>query len=309
MELIEKHHLSDTIGNDIIKFFNNNSLRKDAPLPVNTRNGRGFINSMNISSFDYQKTPVLRYKETIYHLYHRPIFDAIKELLLTNDILDNCVFGLKLDYNENNDRIFSEQYSGNWWKKVQTQLPNDTLILSIILYSDATTLDVLSKSTKHPVFLSLGNIPIHRRNKSDAKVLLGYLPLIKASTNSEKRSPQFILAKHHLFQESYRHLTKDILTLQKKGFYLRTDHGPEIVYPFISQIIGDLPENASMCSTFNSALAKYPCHTCLVTRDELNKIHLDITIRTPQMTQRLIENNKAQEFSIRKMNNIFWNFK
>ena len=65
----------------------------------------------------------------------------------------------------------------------------------------------------------------------------------------------------------------------------------------------------SICLTFNSALAKYPCHTCLVTWDELNKIHLDITIRTPQMTQRLIENNKAQEFSIRKINNIFWNFK
>ena len=117
------------------------------------------------------------------------------------------------------------------------------------------------------------------------------------------------MAKYHLFQESYRHLTKDILTLQKKGFYLRTDYRLEIVYLFISQIIGDLPENVSICLTFNSALANCPYHICLVAQDELNKIHLDITIRTPQITQRLIENNKAQEFSIRKINNIFWNFK
>ena len=56
-----------------------------------------------------------------------------------------------------------------WWKVTQESLPSGARLLSIILYSDATTTDTLGKSQLHPIYVSLGNIPIWRRNKSDAK--------------------------------------------------------------------------------------------------------------------------------------------
>ncbi|PKK56860.1 hypothetical protein RhiirC2_799156 [Rhizophagus irregularis] len=75
---------------------------------------------------------------------------------------------------------------------MQKTLPNTANVLSIILYSDATTCDQLGKSSEHLVYLTLGNIPNWRQNKPDAKVLLYYLPMLKAKTNSEKRSRNLI---------------------------------------------------------------------------------------------------------------------
>ena len=48
-------------------------------------------------------------------------------------------------------------------------------LLSIILYSNATTFDGLGKTSGHPVFLTLGNLSNWVRNLPEAKVLLGFL--------------------------------------------------------------------------------------------------------------------------------------
>ena len=45
----------------------------------------------------------------------------------------------------------------------------------------------MGKSQLHPIYLSLRNIPTWRRNKQDAKQLLGYLPIIKSSSNLNKQ--------------------------------------------------------------------------------------------------------------------------
>src|ERR1044072_9132285 len=63
---------------------------------------------------------------------------------------------------------------------------NGGKVLSIILYSDTTICDILGKSSEHPIYLTLGNISNWRRNKPDAKAVIGYLPKIKATTESEK---------------------------------------------------------------------------------------------------------------------------
>src|SRR6185312_10416529 len=81
--------------------------------------------------------------------------------------------------------IYKEQNNGMWWKTAQNSLPIGSKLLSIILYSDATNCDTLSKSQLHPIYISLENIPTWRRNKQDAKQLLGYLPIIKISTKNK----------------------------------------------------------------------------------------------------------------------------
>ena len=48
---------------------------------------------------------------------------------------------------------------------------------------------MLEKTSKHPIYLTLGNIPNWRRNKPDAKALLAYLPRIEAS--HEKKQEDF----------------------------------------------------------------------------------------------------------------------
>ena len=71
----------------------------------------------------------------------------------------------------NRERVYGEQNSGEWWSTAESSLPIGAELLSIILYSDATNCDTLGKSSLHPIYISLGNISIWRRNKSDIKQL------------------------------------------------------------------------------------------------------------------------------------------
>ncbi|RHZ79933.1 hypothetical protein Glove_140g177 [Diversispora epigaea] len=90
----------------------------------------------------------------------------------------------------NNNRNYNEQYTANWWAKTEKTIPLGSHLLSIILYSDASTTDTLGKNTLHPIFITLGNIITWRRNKPDVKQLLAYLPIIKAKDDTQKKSEE-----------------------------------------------------------------------------------------------------------------------
>src|SRR3954447_9437706 len=64
----------------------------------------------------------------------------------------------------------------------------DNYLLSIIIYSDAITCDHLGKTSEHSIYISLGNISNWLRNKSHAKVLVGYLLKLKAKDNITRNS-------------------------------------------------------------------------------------------------------------------------
>ncbi|RHZ89040.1 hypothetical protein Glove_19g157 [Diversispora epigaea] len=69
---------------------------------------------------------------------------------------------------------------------------------------DATTIDSLGKSSLHPIYISLGNIRTWRRNKEDAKQLLGYLPILSA--NNEGQTSRFKRLAHETFHNSLKFL-------------------------------------------------------------------------------------------------------
>ena len=64
-------------------------------------------------------------------------------------------------------------------------------VMPIILYADGTLCDSLGKTSRHLIFMTIGNIPLARRNKVDAKILLGYIPNLKYNNTYEKHSTQF----------------------------------------------------------------------------------------------------------------------
>src|ERR1700722_15997952 len=100
-----------------------------------------------------------------------------------------------------------------WWEKAEEFIPDNSKLLSIILYSDATNVDTLGKSNLHSIYVSIGNIKNWRRNKPDAKQLLGYLPILKASDNTEKQSENFKIAARQAFYKSLEVLLDPFLSL------------------------------------------------------------------------------------------------
>ena len=161
----------------------------------------------------------------------------------------------------------------------------------------------------HPIYISLGNIPIWRRNKPDAKQLLGYFPIIEAANLTEKKSITFKNLVRGTFHKSLRHLLEPIILL-KNGVELFVNNENMWFYPRISTIIADWPEAASFCLVYKSPNSTFPCHFCLVKRDNLADINLpsrEIVPRTHNEMRKRLENNQSKYVCIESVPNFFWN--
>ncbi|RHZ88371.1 hypothetical protein Glove_23g195 [Diversispora epigaea] len=155
--------------------------------------------------WDLDNTYILTHNSQDYFVHYRPIKNCIKNLLSNPDILKNLMFRYENSKIED-EKLYGEQNSGNWWKWAERSISNHANILSIILYSDATTTDTLGKSSLHPIYISLGNILTWRRNKEDVKQLLGYLPILSAKNEKEKKSSEFKELARKTFHNSIKFL-------------------------------------------------------------------------------------------------------
>src|SRR5436305_7930783 len=116
---------------------------------------------------------------------------------------------------EKNLRIFGEQYECNWWITAEKSVSLLQNLLSIILYSDATTFDGLGRTSGHPVFLTFGNLPNWYQNLPETKVLLGFLPKIQDA--GIKVSKEFLKFQQEIYHKSLKIM---LAPLQKKYYSL-----------------------------------------------------------------------------------------
>ncbi|CAB4438482.1 unnamed protein product [Rhizophagus irregularis] len=116
-----------------------------------------------------------------------------------------------------------------------------------------------------------------------------------------------------LYQHCFDIMTKPIYEkLESSGLDIITDDQIIWAFPFLSEFIGDLPEDAALTLTYNSSICKRPCHICTITIDELNKPDLShslIELQTPNNMQFILDANICHEYSIHPTKNIFWKFR
>ncbi|RHZ77431.1 hypothetical protein Glove_178g11 [Diversispora epigaea] len=222
---------------------------------------------MNISQLSYSKHCILVHNNREYFINYRPIKNCIEILLSNSEILQHFIFKYE-NKKHQGEKSYAEQNSGNWWKYAEASIPSSACILSLILYSDATTTDTLGKSSLHPIYISLGNIPTWRRNKKDAKQLLGYFPILFAKNEKEKTSPEFKKLIRQTFHKSLKFLL-DPLFENENGIDYKINNRIIWFFPKISTIIGDWPEACTYSLTYKSASSNFPCHFCLVQKNDL----------------------------------------
>ncbi|RIB00734.1 hypothetical protein C2G38_2233186 [Gigaspora rosea] len=153
MKIINKYQLSNSASDAFITFFNKFSNLDISPLPPSTNAGKEFLDDTNVSYMMFKEVLVKTFQNIEYNLW--------------------------------------KQYHSNWWKREESDLLLGQHLLSLILYSNVITLDHMEKSSGHPMFLLLGNIPNHQRNKPESKALIGYLPILKAMDSKTKNSDKF----------------------------------------------------------------------------------------------------------------------
>ncbi|RHZ84725.1 hypothetical protein Glove_78g31 [Diversispora epigaea] len=207
----------------------------------------------------------------------------------------------------NNNRNYNEQYTSNWWARTEETLPTGSYLLSIILYSDASTTDSLGKNTLHPIFVTLGNIITWRRNKPDVKQLLAYLPIIKAKDDTQKISEEHKNIVRRTFHKSLKFSLSSLY--DDNGIELELNNSIFWCFPRISMIISDWPEACTFALTYKSTKSNYPCHFCLVSKEDLSNINLNsnqIEPRSHNNMKLYYKNNTGKNVSIENVRNFFW---
>ena len=132
IELVTKWNLSDACASDILKF-SHKICRDDVTLPTSIKKGRQALDQTNVSHISFKKMPIMEYIEETYYLNYRPIFDAIKELLINKDIFDNCTFEFELLYHngqrfiKNNIMVHGGKEYKNHFLKVQRFCPSSCI--------------------------------------------------------------------------------------------------------------------------------------------------------------------------------------
>lgn len=185
--------------------------------------------------------------------------------------------------------------------------------MSIILYSDATTTDTLGKGSLHPIYISLGNIPTWRRNKEDAKQLLGYLPILSAKDEREKTSSEFKKLVRETFHNSIKFLLDPLFTNDNDdgdGIELKIKNEIFWFFPRVSTIICDWPEACTFSLTYKSTNSNYPCHFCLVSKENLNNTRLrddQKVLRNKENMLQYYNNGTTEKASLEPVFNYFWN--
>ncbi|RHZ78432.1 hypothetical protein Glove_165g52 [Diversispora epigaea] len=305
MTLVIENNLSNKAGNAIIKFFNKHSdLSQLSPLPKNIETGRKFMNKINISQLSYSKYCILIHNGQEYFIHYRPIKNCIENLLSNPEILKHFMFKYE---NSEEEKSYGEQNSGNWWKYAEESIPSSAFILSIILYSDATTTDTLGKNSLHPIYLSLGNISMWRRSKEDAKQLLEYFPILSAKNKTEKESSDFKKLARKTFHDSIKFLLDPLF--QGDGGVDFNINGEDVwFFPRISTIICDWPEACTFSLTYKSANSNYPYHFCLVQKEDLINIRKDqLILRDHVNMKEYFNNGTSNSAGLEQVDNYFWN--
>ncbi|EXX62175.1 hypothetical protein RirG_164220 [Rhizophagus irregularis DAOM 197198w] len=279
---IDENDYRETTLDDAIK-------DKNHPLSTEWPKGQKFLDNSNFPYMKFKNVPITNFQEVDYEFYYQPIIHGIKVLLLQSDI--------------NNEFVFNE-----WWCTTEKNIPIDNHLLSIIIYADSTTCDHLGKSSEHPIYISLGNIPNWIRNKPDAKVLIGYLPKLKAKDNTTKNSKSFQRLQRQVFQRCLQILLSPIINKTNMYFVIKNE-----IYSFtpkISVILADMAEAGAFTMTYLPSTSKRPCYCCLVDNNDLNNMELShITLRTPEIMKKIINENRAKDFLIHEEINYFWKSK
>jgi hypothetical protein len=136
------------------------------------------------------------------------------------------------------------------------------------------------------------------------------LPILKASDSTEKKSENFKIAVREAFHKSLEILLSPLLSYNN-GIDLSLNNEKIWFFPRISIVIADWPEAATYCLTYKSAMSNFPCHFCLVARNNLANINLtssEMKLRTHDNMHQFFNQNLSNSVCAENIYNFFWKF-
>ena len=105
-------------------------------------------------------------------------------------------------YNQNEDRVYNEMHTGDWWWKQQMEHPPEATIIPILLSSDKTVMSLShGDQILWPVYITMSNLDSKTRRSQTrlGTLLLGSIPIVYERLEDGNNKDQDLKAKiNHL---------------------------------------------------------------------------------------------------------------
>ena len=152
---------------------------------------------------------------------------------------------------------------------MQTYLPEEGVVVPLLLYSDQTKVNAFGSLSFYPVYATIGNIPAKERKKDEAYVLVGYLPQL-SGTDSQKAEWKKTALKSRLLHHCLRVLFETLPGAGKGGVNVRSQNGKLVsLFPLFAYYSSDWPEAKKVTGTRDTKNTALPCHACAVPKQHL----------------------------------------
>ncbi|KAF5361204.1 hypothetical protein D9757_013606 [Collybiopsis confluens] len=151
-------------------------------------------------------------------VHYRDPIEAIKSLWGDPALAEHLVYKPgKLFFGpiqSEENRIFSEMWTGGFWNAVQNVIPKGGTVCPVIIATDKTQLTRFAgNKAAYPVYLTIGNIPKALRRKPSARacVLIAYLSVDKPARGSLSKQ-DIKLRNYEIFHCSMAHVLNSLKT-------------------------------------------------------------------------------------------------
>jgi len=137
---------------------------------------------------------------------------------------------------------------------------------------------------------------------------LGFLP--KVQDSGIKTTENFRILQREVFHKCFSIMLRPLLE-KSDALYFGVKGQAMRFAARISLFLSDMLEANEITATYKSARSKRPCHTCMVSQNDLNNMNVmleDMPFRTHENMQEIIREDRGKEFSVHSVKNAFWKF-
>ncbi|RHZ78766.1 hypothetical protein Glove_156g75 [Diversispora epigaea] len=265
---------------------------------------------MNISQLSYSKHCILMYNNREYFINYRPIKNCIEILLSNPEILQHFIFKYE-NKKHQGEKSYAKQNSGNWWKYTEASIPSS----AYPLFENKNGIDYKINNRIIWFFLKISTIigdwpeacTYSLTYKSASSNFPCHFCLVQKNDLIDTMQDQIILRNHENMMEHFNNNTGHSVSLEPVENYF---WNIPIIWFFlkISTIIGDWPEACTYSLTYKSASSNFPCHFCLVQKNNLIDTMQDqIILRNHENMMEHFNNNTGHSVSLEPVENYFWN--
>ncbi|CAI7798587.1 unnamed protein product [Closterium sp. NIES-53] len=183
-------------------------------------------------------------------------------------------------------RMYSTPETATYWEEAHraavATFGEGTVVIPLILSSDATMLSGNERTKVWAVYISIANIPLHRRWQECGKLLLAMLPFPPSQMSPAEKTA--------LFQAAMKIVLADLIVASHTGMAATDPNGVDrFVVPLLFSYVADYPETCKVSCTQQLGSVR-PCSLCYMHREHLRDMDREAAeMRTVEKQEGLLE--------------------